>query len=136
MLRRRFLLSSAAFSCAPVALQAYPAESFSPALWSSLSDTSDVVVLNYRASWSLTCQIKADILAKLLSENPDYERLTFIDVDWDQHKRSDLVKSLNVPRRSTLIALKGDKELGRIVAGTGKSQIKSLMDTALQAASA
>jgi len=30
--------------------------------------------------------------------------------------------------------LKGDKELGRIVAGTAKEEIKALMDLALQAA--
>jgi hypothetical protein len=32
--------------------------------------------------------------------------------------------------------LKGDKELGRIVAGTKKADIKALMDTALAAATA
>jgi len=44
------------------------------------------------------------------------------------------VDYLGVPRRSTLIVLKGDKELGRIVADTSKSSIKALMDTALTAA--
>jgi thioredoxin 1 len=34
------------------------------------------------------------------------------------------------------VILKGDKELGRIVAGTAKEEIKALMDTALQAATA
>ena len=32
-----------------------------------------------------------------------------------------------------LVVLKGDKELGRIVAGTGKDEIKALMDVALAA---
>ena len=131
MLRRRFLLSAAAFSCAPVALQAYPAESFSPALWSSLSDTSDVVVLNYRASWSLTCQIKADILAKLLSENPDYERLTFIDVDWDTFGPSVLTQRLGVERRSTLLVVKGGKEVARLVNEPYERRIRALLDQAL-----
>jgi thioredoxin 1 len=42
---------------------------------------------------------------------------------------------MNIPRRSTLVVLKGNKELGRIVAGTAKDDIKALMDLALQAAS-
>jgi hypothetical protein len=41
---------------------------------------------------------------------------------------------LNIPRRSTLVVLKGDQELGRIVAGTRKGDIKALLDRALQAA--
>jgi hypothetical protein len=34
------------------------------------------------------------------------------------------------------VVLKGDRELGRIVAQTGTSQIKALLDTALGAATA
>ena len=39
--------------------------------------------------------------------------------------------SRNIPRRSTLIVLRGSEELGRIVAGTRKSDIKTLMDLGL-----
>lgn len=37
----------------------------------------------------------------------------------------------SIPRRSTLIVLRGDEELGRIVAGTSEAQIKGLMDKGL-----
>ena len=50
------------------------------------------------------------------------------------YSQSELAKRLNIPRRSTLVVLKGDRELGRIVAGTQKSKIKALMDAALDAA--
>ncbi len=43
---------------------------------------------------------------------------------------------MSIPRRSTLVVLQGDKELGRIVAQTGKAEIKALVDTALAAAAA
>ena len=33
-----------------------------------------------------------------------------------------------IPRRSTLLLLKGDKELDRIVAETSEARIKSLLD--------
>ena len=55
-------------------------------------------------------------------------------MDWDIHSRSKLSKELKIPRRSTLVVLSGDEELGRIVAGTSKSKIKELLDTALTAA--
>ena len=69
--------------------------------------------------------------------NPAYgDAITFINVDWDQHSNSELARTLKIPRRSTLVVLKGDQELGRIVAGTSKSKIKDLLDTALTAATA
>jgi thioredoxin 1 len=41
---------------------------------------------------------------------------------------------LNIPRRSTLVVLKENDELIRLVAGTQPKKIKHLMDTALAAA--
>ena len=43
-------------------------------------------------------------------------------------------RALNIPRRSTLVALEGGQEIGRIVAGTSKAEIPALFDTALAAA--
>jgi hypothetical protein len=59
-----------------------------------------------------------------------------VRVDWDQYSRHEISRSYRIPRRSTLLLLQGykdaeAKELGRIVAGTSKSQIKSLLDKAL-----
>ena len=84
-----------------------------------------------------TCAAQERVINALKAENPDYEaNITFINVDWDDYGKSDIVKSMKIPRRSTLVVLKGDQELGRIVAGTSKGQIKQLMDTALGAATA
>ena len=77
------------------------------------------------------------MITALLQANPAYAQgVSFINVDWDQWGEGDLVRQLNIPRRSTLVVLKGDQELGRIVAGTAKDEIKALMDLALQAATA
>ncbi|MFN6977528.1 MAG: thioredoxin, partial [Gemmobacter sp.] len=60
-------------------------------------------------------------------------RIRFIDVDWDQWKSSALVAERNIPRRSTLVVLKGEREIARVVAQTGRAEIKALLDTALAA---
>ena len=60
--------------------------------------------------------------------------ITFIDVDWELFGKSKLVKRLNIPRRSTLVVLKENDELIRLVAETQRKKIKYLMDTALAAA--
>ncbi len=95
------------------------------------------VFLDFTASWCSTCASQKRTIAALKAENPAYEQnVTFIDVDWDTYGNGKLSKSLNIPRRSTLVVLKGDAELGRIVAGTRKADIKALMDVALKAATA
>ena len=77
------------------------------------------------------------MLARLLKENPAYgAKIEFVTIDYDQFGRGELAKELGIPRRSTLVALHGDQELGRIVAGTSSKQIKALLDTALSAAMA
>ena len=55
-------------------------------------------------------------------------------VDWDEYGEGDLSRALKIPRRSTLVALKGREEIARIVAGTGEAEIKALFDAALAAA--
>ncbi|MCK0140036.1 thioredoxin family protein [Aliiroseovarius sp. F47248L] len=133
MKRRQFLTLTAAASFAPWAAQA--TADYSPGLVTKALDKGETVFLDFKASWCSTCAAQERVINALKAENPAYESsITFIDVDWDLHRKSKLTKSLRIPRRSTLVVLKGDQELGRIVAGTSKSDIKALMDTALTAA--
>ncbi len=91
--------------------------------------------LDFKASWCSTCAAQERVIATLRSDNPDYDRhILFVDVDWDLFQKDSLTRSLAIPRRSTLVVLKGDRELGRIVAGTSRSEIQELLDVALSAA--
>lgn len=132
MHRRTFLLSSVA-SLIPTVILAYPAEMFSPAVWRDLRDQGGVVILNYRASWSLTCQIKADLIAEALMENPAYGQLTFVDVDWDTFGRSQLTERLKVTRRSTLLVMNNGKEIARLENAPYARDVRGLLDIALAA---
>lgn len=134
--RRHFLFLTAGAAALPFAANAAPL-AYAPGLLEKHLKAGDIVFLDFKASWCSTCAAQERVITALKSENPDYEaRITFIDVDWDEYGKSDLVKRMNIARRSTLVVLKGDEELGRIVAQTGKSEIKALMDTALVAATA
>ena len=139
MNRRDFiaLTSTAAVTLAfPVAVHAATLP-YTPELLAERLAAGDTVFLDFKASWCSTCAAQERVLAALKAENPAYvEKITFIDVDWDQFGKSAIVKDMKIPRRSTLVVLRGDQELGRIVAQTGRAEIKALMDTALQAATA
>lgn len=93
------------------------------------------VFVDFAADWCSTCARQERVINALRAENPEYDaNIVFVRVDWDEFGRAPVVVDRNIPRRSTLIALKGDAELGRIVAGTSKEDIKTLMDRALAAA--
>ena len=73
MNRRTFLLATV--GTIPSIALGYPADTFSPQLWQDLNGGNTTFVLNYRASWSLTCQIKAELISEALADNPAVERL-------------------------------------------------------------
>ena len=135
MNRRDFLIATAAVTLAmPLAAQA-AARDYAPDLLAAELAAGKTVFLDFRASWCSTCAAQGRVIEALLQENPAYARaISFINVDWDRWGNGDLVKALNIPRRSTLVVLKGKAELGRVVAQTGKAEIKALLDLALAAA--
>ena len=136
MKRRHFIAIAAAAAAAPLtALAGMPLEYVEGLLQERLA-AGDTVFLDFRADWCSTCRAQDRVIAQLKADNPAYEaNIAFINVDWDLHGRGPLVQSLNIPRRSTLVVLRGDQELGRIVAGTSVADIQALMDIALGAAS-
>ncbi len=134
--RRTFLASAATVIVAGPALAA-SGTAYTPGLVDKELAAGKTVFIDFYTDWCTTCRAQGKAIRALLKENPAYEQaISFVKVDWDVHAQSDLATRLNIPRRSTLVVLKGDQELGRIVAGTSKSQIRDLMDTALQAATA
>ncbi|WP_321830307.1 thioredoxin family protein [Thalassovita sp.] len=135
MKRRDFMALGAAAVLSAGAAWAEPLD-YTEGLAKAHLAKGEVVFLDFKADWCSTCAAQERAITALMAENPEYaEKITFINVDWDQFGRSDLVKELRIPRRSTLVALRGDAEIGRIVADTKKSTIKALMDQALAASS-
>ena len=73
------------------------------------------------------------MLKQLRASSSKYNKaITFIRVDWDTYKRHAVTKSRRIPRRSTLVLIKGGKEAGRLVAVTSSASIKSLLDKAVR----
>ena len=136
MKRRTFLTLSAGLAVAPLAVRAAVLD-YTPGVVTDALARGETVFLAFNTDWCPTCAAQERVINALMGDNPAYgDAVTFVNVDYDKHGNGALANSLNIPRRSTLVVLKGDQELGRIVAGTGKSEIKALMDTALTAATA
>jgi len=134
MHRRTFIATSTAFLTAGPAL-AGVGKAYKPGLVKNQLAAGKTVFIDFYTDWCSTCRSQERTINALKAANPDYEaNISFVAVDWDQYSRSKLAKQLSIPRRSTLVVLKGETEIGRIVAGTGKAEIKALMDAALSEA--
>ena len=130
--RRTFLAASLAATAVPSVAFAKGFVDYTPGLIKEKLAAGDTVLVDFAAKWCSTCARQERVINALRGENPAYDdAIKFVKVDWDTYRRDEVVTSRAIPRRSTLILLRGDEELGRIVAGTAESQIKSLLDKAL-----
>lgn len=129
--RRAFVGLTVAASALPFVATA-STTAYAPGVIEQALARGETVFVGYSADWCSTCARQERIMAKLRAENPAYDAaMTFVRVDWDDFKNHAVAKSRGIPRRSTLIVLRADQELGRVVAGTSEAQIKTLMDTGL-----
>jgi len=134
MIRRTFL-ASIGFSALMFAAPAMAAPGFTdykPGMVKKALAEGKTVFLDYAADWCGTCRRQERIISDLVKQNPNYKQsMKFIRVDWDDFSNADIRKDYKIPRRSTLVVLRGDKELGRLVAVTSEKAIKELMDKGL-----
>ena len=132
MYRRTFLaISTATLLSAPVSA-GEDLVTYEPGVIQSALDAGKTVFVDYFAPWCSTCRTQERRVQELRDENPEYDRnLFFVRVDWDTYRTHKVVTARAIPRRSTLLVLRGKEELGRIVAGTSKAEIKALLDAGL-----
>ena len=66
-----------------------------------------------------------------MKENPAYQAVTVMKVDWDVHSGSDVAKEHGVRRRAILVMLKGGEEVGRVNGSTSREDIEALFKAAI-----
>lgn len=131
MNRRKFLIASTALAALPTFASAQMAPEgwvdYTPGLIQSLLDEGKTVFVDYSASWCSTCKTQERAITDIRASTDTYEAMVYVRVDWDAYGRHTVTTSRKIPRRSTLLVLRGSDELGRIVAGTRKADIEALM---------
>ena len=128
MKRRTFISFMAGLTLLPALASAATVE-YTPGLIKNALAEGKTVFVDYAAVWCGTCKRQERLIQQLRDRNPIYdEHLMFVRVDWDVYSDHDVTESRNIPRRSTLLVLNGEEELGRIVAGIDINKIKALMD--------
>lgn len=130
MTSRRLLLTLALL--APLAIprvaEAGDTAPFSQAAFDAARSAGRPVLVEVSAPWCPICKTQKPILAKLAAD-PRFKDLQIFDVDFDSSK--DVLRQLNARMQSTLIAYKGEKEVGRSVGETQPEWIEGLLEKTL-----
>lgn len=82
------------------------------------------VVLDVSAPWCPTCKAQKPIIDGLMKQ-PAYKDVTLMTIDFDSAKPT--LKAFKVGSQSTIIAFKGDKEVGRSVGDTTPAGLEGLV---------
>ncbi|MHC2108303.1 thioredoxin family protein [Methylobacterium sp. CM6246] len=101
---------------------------FSAASFEAAQKSGKPILIEVSAPWCPICKTQKPILAKLASE-PRFKDLQIFDIDFDSQR--DLLRRLNVRMQSTLIAYKGETEMGRSVGETQPEWIEGLLEKTL-----
>jgi thiol-disulfide isomerase/thioredoxin len=87
-----------------------------------------VTVLDFHAPWCGTCKKQEQVLAGLAAD-PALRNVEVVKVDFDT--ATEEKKKHRVGKQSTLVVLKGDKEVARATGLTDPDQIRALIAKAL-----
>jgi thioredoxin 1 len=135
MQRRDFLMLTAAVSLAAPMAFAADANIYSPELVAAELAAGKTVVLDFTASWCISCQSQGRAIRALRDANPAYDKtITVVDVDWDTYKKTDLANKYGVTSRGSLVFLRGDKVIAQTYSHSSKADLKALFDQAAAAA--
>lgn len=126
--RRRILaLATLALISAGPVLAAEPVP-FDPAAFQAAQKAGKPILVEVSAPWCPICKAQKPIIAKLMKD-PRFKDLQVFDVDFDSRK--DVLKQFNARMQSTLIAYKGEAEVGRSVGETQPEWIEGLVEKTL-----
>ncbi len=126
MLSRRSVLAGGLVVAAVLnasAVLAAGAVDFTDAAFAAAQKQGKSIVIDVFAPWCPTCKAQAPILSRLEQE-PKFAGYTVFRVDFDHQEA--VLRRFGVRMQSTLIAFKGDKEVGRSVGDTDPASIAAL----------
>lgn len=113
------------------AAKAIDVTTYSPEKLAEAAASGEPYLLDFFAAWCTTCAAQEVAIEQLQAQHKDLQEIQIIRVDWDQYARSDFVRDMAIPRRSTLVLMKGSREIGRLVAETRPARIEELLRSGL-----
>jgi thiol-disulfide isomerase/thioredoxin len=119
--------AAATFITAPATAQ--PVKPFSTAALKAARAAGQPVLVDAFAPWCPTCRAQAPTI-EAIAASPAYAKLVIFRLDYDNQIAEKA--ALGIGKQSTLIAFKGNAEVGRSVGVTDPAAIKGLAAASLK----
>ncbi len=127
MWRRTFILAAALACGHGGGVLAATESAFDQKAFDAAQAANKPIMIAVHADWCPTCKVQKPIMDSL-AKAPEYKDLVILIVDFDKQK--DVLKTLQVQKQSTLIALRGKVEKDRSAGVTNEADIKALFQKA------
>ena len=101
----------------------YSAQGFAKA-----QQSGNAIVVDVYATWCPTCRAQEPILDEL-REDKRLSNVTFVKVNFDKDK--DFLRAHRIPRQSTILVFKSEKEVARSIAETDRTRLRKLVFDAI-----
>lgn len=102
---------------------------YTQAEFDRLTHDGKPVVVDVSATWCPTCKAQKPIVESLMKQ-PAYKDVTVLSVDFDAEKPT--LRKFKVSMQSTLVAFKGQKEVGRSTGDTTPEGLEGLIKKTVQ----
>lgn len=134
---RRGFLAGAAALCPAFGTASWasstPVFKYSPGVIEDALRNGRTVIVTYHAFWCSVCKRQERVIQQIRESSPDYDRLFFVNVDWDEYRDLPIALDRQVYNRSTILTLQGEAEIERVVAATSRRKLTELLDNAVLA---
>ena len=110
----------------PFAAFAGEAQPYSKSAFEQAKNEGKSILLDFKADWCPTCRAQSKTLDSLL-ESSEFDHVVAFTVNYD--KEGALKKEFRVVSQSTLVVLKGDKEINRAIGITDSKSIAKLLSS-------
>ncbi len=124
---KQFLTAAALLCCAALA-QALEVKPYSAPALAEAQKGDKPVALHFHADWCPTCKAQASLLQTLKAESG--LELTVLVANYDDEK--ELKRRFNVRGQSTLVVLRGNKEVTRSVGDTTVAGLRTALKAGLK----
>lgn len=127
----KFAQAAALFALSALASIATAGEikPYTQAEFDRLTHDGKPVVVDISATWCPTCKAQKPIVESLMKQ-PAYKDVTVLAVDFDAEKPT--LRRFKVSMQSTLVAFKGQKEVGRSTGDTTPEGLEGLIKKTVQ----
>lgn len=118
---KSLLVLTAALAAVP-ALAGAGWKTYSAGEFQGLQSQGKTIVADVHADWCPTCRAQQPTLEALRTD-PRLRNVVFVRVDFDRD--TDFLRRFRIPRQSTIVVFKGNRETARSVAETRPAQLRA-----------